>query len=303
MSRHASAEDLASLDLGALKPRKAAKVQAHVSVCAQCTQLSREVSAVPTTLASVSYPAMPEHLSMRMDSVLAAESAQRVATAPASEAGRRDLPERSRRAHQPTGGWHLPWMSVVATRLAAAAGALVIVGVGGYEIAANVGGNQAGTAATSSGSAAAPRAQGGQLSFGPSVRYGEPTSNKTVPMVHSDTDFTSATLGTQALAAVRESRVRRTGPQATTGAVPSAHANSNASASGLPSTSQLASCLDGVAGNQTVLLVDQAKYEGKPATIIVTAQSSTRSGQVWAVGPACSASHPDVLQHVTLSRT
>jgi hypothetical protein len=56
-------------------------------------------------------------------------------------------------------------------------------------------------------------------------------------------------------------------------------------------------------GNKTVLLVDQALYEGKPAMIIVTAQTATHRSDVWAVGPACSASHPDVLEHLTLART
>ena len=47
-------------------------------------------------------------------------------------------------------------MSVLGTRLVAAAGALVIVGAGGYAIATNVSGNAGVTAASSSGSAAAP---------------------------------------------------------------------------------------------------------------------------------------------------
>ena len=38
-------------------------------------------------------------------------------------------------------------MSVLGTRLVAAAGALVIVGAGGYEIATHAGGNVSGTAA------------------------------------------------------------------------------------------------------------------------------------------------------------
>jgi anti-sigma factor ChrR (cupin superfamily) len=305
MSRHASAEELASLDLGGLKPRKAAKIRAHVAGCAQCTQLNSQMSALPATLASVSYPPMPANMSARVDNALAAESAHRLASAPASEAHRRDLPERSRRTRKPAGGWQLPGMSVLGTRLAAAAGALVIVGVGGYELASHAGGNVAGTSAASSGSAARPSV--GQMSAGPDVRYGEPTSTKSIRTVTSTTNFTAATLGTQAMAALQGAKLRGyLGAQATTSPAPTAHANSSnggVTSSSAPGESQLASCLDGVAGNQPVALVEQANYQGHPATIIMTAQTATRPAEVWAVGPSCSASHPDVLDHVSVSRT
>jgi|SRR5580704_3659870 hypothetical protein len=308
MSRHVSAEDLASLDLDALKPRKAAKVRAHLAGCVQCTQLNREISAVPATLASVSYPPMPEQLSARIETVLAAESSQRLSSAPATEAGRRDLPQRSRAARKPRReGWRVPGMSVLGTRLVAGAGALVIVGFGGYEIASHAGGNATGTAASSSGSAAAPSALAGQMNLGPSVHYGEPSSSKTVRTVTSDANFTSARLGEQAAAAVEAARLREAGgAQSAPAAVPTSHANaarSSAAGGGAATESGLASCLDGIAGNKTVVLVEQAKYDGNPATIIVTAQTATSDAEVWAVGPDCTASHPHVLNHLRLSRT
>jgi hypothetical protein len=310
MSRHASAEELAMLDLDGLKPRKAAKVRAHMSGCSRCTELSSEMSAVPATLASVSYPAMPEQLSARLDTALATESAHRLATAPASEAGRRDLPARSRRAPR-RAGRQLPGLSVLATRLVAAGTAVIIAGVGGFEIASHVGGNAPGTAASSSGSVAAPSAQAQQMTPGADVRYGQPASMKSVQTVDSHTNFTAASFGAEAEAAVQGAKLRGTlGAQANTGAAPTTRANSSSSTNGnsangnsAPAETQLTSCLDGVVGNQTVLLVDQAMYEGKPATIIVTAQTASRGSEVWAVGPACSASHPDVLAHVTLART
>jgi hypothetical protein len=301
MSRHASAEELASLDLDGLRPRKAARVRAHLGSCVQCTQLNSEMSAVPAMLAGVSYPPMSANMSARIDTALAAESAQRLATEPASEAHRRDLPERSGKRQ---GSWKLPGMSVLSTRLVAAAGALVIIGFGGYEIAAHAGSNVAGTSAASNGSATAPNV--GQMSLGPSVQYGEPTSTKSVNTVTSSTNFTSADLGTQAAAAALAAKDRGyVGARATTAPAPTTNANSSKSdaARGSPADSQLASCLDAVAGNQTVVLVEQAKFQDQPATIIMTAQSATSSAQVWAVSPSCSASHPDVLDHVTLSHT
>jgi hypothetical protein len=305
MSRHASAEELAMLDLDGLKPRKAAKVRAHLSGCSRCTELNSEMSAVPATLASVSYPAMSEQLTSRIDTALATESAQRLASAPASEAGRRDLPARSRRAPK-RAAWQLPGFSVLGTRLVAAGSAVIIIGIGGFEIASHVGGNSPSTTASSSGSVAAPSAQAQQMTLGAEVRYGEPASTKSVRTVDSDTNFTAANFAAEADAAVRGAKLRGTlGAQANTGPAPTTRANSPSSASGgktAPGT-QLTGCLDGLVGNQTVLLVDQALYEGKPATIVVTAQTATRGSEVWAVGPACSASHPDVLQHTTLGRT
>ncbi len=294
------------LDLDGLKPRKAAKVRAHMVGCSRCTQLSSEMSAVPATLASVSYPAMPEQLTARIDTALATESANRLASAPASEAGRRDLPERSRRRVPRRDGRQLPGLSVLATRLVAAGSAVIIVGIGGYEIASHVGGTSTGTAASSSGSVAAPSAEAQMMTPGADIHYGEPAATKSVRMVKSDTDFTTADFGAEVAAAVQGAKLRGTlGAQANAGSAPTSRANSPSSASGgnAPGVSQPASCLDAVAGNRTVLLMDQANFEGKPATIIVTAQTATRASEVWAVGPACSASHPDVLDHLTLART
>jgi hypothetical protein len=302
MSRHASAEELAGLDLDALKPRKAAKIRAHVATCVQCTQLSSEVSAVPATLASLSYPAMPASVSTQLDTALASESAQRLATAPATEASRRDLPER-RRAPKPRRGWQLPGMSPLSTRLVAAAGALVIVGAGGYEIATHAAGNVSGTAASSSGAASAPSA--GRMSAGPDVVYGQRASAKTVQTVHASTNFTRADLGRQAVAAVHAAEVARLGTHSAAGPAPSGAARSaNTGISpGGTGQSSLASCLDGIVGSKPVQLVETAMFDGSPATIIVTAQTAARPAEVWAVAPSCSASNTHVLDHLTLSRT
>jgi hypothetical protein len=301
MIRHASAEDLAGLDLDALRARKAARVRNHVATCIRCTQLSSQVSAVPTVLASVSYPSMPSTLTIQLDATLASESTRRLADAPATEGGRRDLPER--RARRSYGGWQLPGMSVFATRLAAA-GALVLIGVGGYEVATHAGGVSA-TSESSAGSATVPSAR--QVSVGPSVQFGQASGTKTIRPVYSAENFTAAELGTQALAAVQAAKLEGAGgarPARLSAPTASAGSPSNSSVRSQPgSPASLTSCLDGIVGNQSVRLVEIAKYEGRPATIIVTAPTSTSQGHVWVVGPACSASHPDVLADQTLSGT
>ncbi len=264
MSRHASAEELAALDLDALKPRKAGKIREHVAGCVQCTHLSSQVSAVPAMLASQPYPAMPASLSTRLDTALASESSQRLASAPATEASRRDLPDR-RQAPKTRHGWQLPGMSVLGTRLVAAAGALVIVGAGGYAIATNVSGNAGVTAASSSGSAGAPSE--GAMSAGRSVQYGRPASAKTVQTVRAATNFTTADIGTEAQDAVRTAKLEGLGgTQAATRAAPSLPAASakKAADSAGPVQASLASCLDGLVGGKPLELVEMAKFNGQP---------------------------------------
>src|SRR5271166_3618362 len=132
MTRHATLDELARLGADDLRPRKAAKVGRHLASCTQRTQISDQLAGVPALLSSVRFPAMPQNLSARIDGALAAESAQRVAAEPASEAGRSDLPSRSaapgklRGAGRPGSGgirsngptWRLP---LPATRVLATA--------------------------------------------------------------------------------------------------------------------------------------------------------------------------------------
>jgi hypothetical protein len=63
---------------------------------------------------------------------------------------------------------------------------------------------------------------------------------------------------------------------------------------------QLSGCLSRVAGGEPVRLVDLARFRGSAATIIVTAATGSHAGQVWVVGPGCSRSASDVLEHQRL---
>ena len=128
MKRHASADELADLAAGVLRPRKAGKVSAHLSGCAYCTDVSNQLADVSSLLATVPVAPMPANLSSRIESAIAAESAQRLASEPATESGRRDLPARNRHPRRSRQGWRVPSLSGPASRLVAAAGALVIIG-------------------------------------------------------------------------------------------------------------------------------------------------------------------------------
>jgi hypothetical protein len=311
MNRHASDDELADLGAGILRPRRAARIEQHLTGCPQCRGVSSQLASMPQLLSSVGFPAMPADLSARIDTALASEVRQRQASAPATEAGRRDLPvgaggggPRGNR-----GGWRLPGFSVGATRVLAAAGALVIIGGVSYGIAANVGpSSESGSSSSgisSNGPAALPESGAAGQSVGPRVSYGHSPSARSIQVVTSDTNFVPATLADQATDAVRAARLKgvhsvpvqhaATGPSASS----SAAAGNFSTRAGL-SDSQLEGCLDKVAPGRSVLLVEVAKFKGSDATIVVTAASGSHDAEAWVVGPACSASSRDVLDHVTL---
>ena len=311
MKRHASADELADLAAGVLRPRKAGKISGHLSGCAYCTDVNSQLADVSSLLATVPVAPMPASLSTRIESAIAAESAQRLASEPATEAGRRDLPARGSHSRRSGQGWRVPTLSGPASRLVAAAGALVIIGGGGYEIAAHIGtaGVTSGTS-SSSGSAVVQPAQ--RLSAGPSIRYQQGIHPKSVRTVSSDTNFTGPKLGKQAVAALKADQV--TVPTPSSGALP---ASSGAPATatgnfgtGVPAnratnstaqSRQLASCVEHFAAGHKVLLVELAKFDGQRATIIVIASTTVGSADVWAVRPTCSAADTQVLDHVRVA--
>jgi hypothetical protein len=325
MNRHATLDELARLGVDDVRPRRAAKINSHLATCPKCTELSNQLSSVPAMLSSVQFPEMPASLSTRIDGILAAEAAQRVAAEPATEAGRRDLPVRAaRRQGRPAreryrtnrSVWRLP---VPATRVLATAGAIIVVGIGGYEIASHAGGAviSSSSGVDASGHAAEqPFVSTSQVSLGPSVTYSQDGSSRTIETVTADTDFTSSKLAQQAEAAITaashngmlapaKSSIYGPSLSASTAAGSGALGNSTAT-SGF---SHLSGCMTRVIPRgQVVTLVEQAKFEGKPATIIVTVPASAsgsahpKGAEIWALGEACSGNNSDVLDHVKVAR-
>jgi hypothetical protein len=298
---HASADDLASLEADVLRPRKAAWLDRHLAGCEQCTQLRGQLDAVPTLLASAQYPAMPETVFVRIEATLAVEARLRLAGQPATEAGRRDLPA-GRRGRAAVQRWHFPGLSVPATRLVAAAGALAIVAGGSYAIATNAGN---GTASSPSAASAGAPAQVQQMSLGPEVTYGQTGALHTIHAVQSSADFAPASLRTQVVDAVHAAKARHASAAQPTFNAPTASRAQGSSSIGsaAPSggpVSRLAGCLNLIAAARTVLLVDIAHFAHKPATIIVIAATAASPAEAWVVGSACSASAKDVLAHAVL---
>jgi hypothetical protein len=53
-------------------------------------------------------------------------------------------------------------------------------------------------------------------------------------------------------------------------------------------------------GQQRLLVFDRARYDGRPATVIIAPAATGRSGHVWVVSPDCSASAGRVITDSTL---
>jgi hypothetical protein len=302
MTRHASDEELALLAEGELRRRKAAKVSAHVAGCTQCTQVRAELTAVPALLSGVPYPPLPGSVSVRIESAIRVEVNHRLAEAPATEAGRGLLPTRSRR--QRAGviqrGWHLPGLSVPATRLVAAAGAVVLVGGGGYLVASNL----TSGVPTSSSSSAQPPSTSQPMTAGPNVTYGSPGSQHTIHSVSSSTNFVPKQLRAQVLAAYHEAQVKGEAGNVSFGGTSGPSASSlqsnAAAASGGGAGTRLAGCMRAVADGRMVLLLDLARYEGKPAMIVVLGSTATSQAEVIVTADSCSATSSAVLTRAPL---
>jgi hypothetical protein len=309
MTRHASAEDLALLAEGELRRRKAVRISEHVASCTQCTQVRAELTEVRTVLSGVPYPPLPVTVSVQIESALRVEVNRRIAEAPATEASRGVLPARGRRQRARTvqGGWHLPGLSIPATRLVAAAGAVVLVGGGGYLVASNL----TSGVPTSSSSSAAPPSTSQQMTAGPDVTYGSPGSQHTIHSVSSRMNFVPQQLRTEVLAAYHEAQVKGEAGSVSLGGTSApggpVHGNaasplqtSAAAASGGGAGTRLAGCMRAVADARMVVLLDFAKYQGKPAMIVVLGSTATNQAEVIVTTDGCSATAPNVVTRAPL---
>jgi hypothetical protein len=322
MTRHVSPAALARFREGDLRARKTARVSAHLTRCARCTDLDAELAGITTLLASTQAPAMPEHLAARIQDTLASEAARRVALDPGTEPGRRDLPVRTAGSRR-----HLRRPAVsspVLLRTLAAAGAVVVIAGGGYLVLGQHGtsassgssaaGGEAGGRGVPAAHAGVPGARGAgngsraPVTFGPKLRYGSPGGRASFMPVSSGTNYLPAGLAGQvttelALVLERQAPYASSNGLSAPGTAPAASARASVPAAarfgGVPVTA-LQGCVSRIAGADRVLLVDVARYQGRPATVIAAAPAGSAARQVWVVGPACSQARSDVLAHQSM---
>ncbi|WP_141579698.1 anti-sigma factor [Actinomadura sp. WMMA1423] len=188
-----------------------------------------------------------------------AELAERIDTALAAEsmhtATVASLEQRRGRRH-----WRI---------LSAAAATVAVLGGG-----ATVGKIALDDASSSDSAAHQPAAQRTLTDPGSGAGSGVPKVAPDAPepafrVAHSGTDYRSGSLGEQVGGVVVGAQKTRTEGAAQPGA-------------------RLRGCVTGVAGAQPPLLVDQARYEGKPAIIIAVNGDEPGKRNIWVVGPDCS---------------
>ena len=309
MKRHSAHVDvnvLAELSAGLLSDKRATRIHAHLAGCQQCARLSAGLTEIAALLASVPSPAMPESVTRQLQATLTREAAERSArvTAPAqASSGKADrvLPFRSDPARAGTAragtargntvGGRRGLTGPVAARVFAAAAAACVVAAGGYTLAQLTSGGSAPSGQPQAGQAAGSGASSrpAALPFiGLTPTLGSGRANTlSFKVINSGIEYQSATLSSQIKAEL--GHVAALGPARSSGAK-FLHA---------PSIQQYACVMD-VTGDIEPAMVDSARYNGSPATIIALAHVGNQLGQAWVVGPSCSADNPDILKHVTL---
>ena len=310
MTRHASAETLARFRGGSLRRAATRRVRAHLDSCARCTATYEALGEIPGLLAATEVPPMPAHLAARIETALATESAHRAAGSPSVRPARPAHGGRPQPGHalRTARGRNWPRLPAAALRVAAAAAAVVVVG-GGAVAVAQLGGSSGSGASTSAGSgsaggsaASAPNAHAAgpnglvrpgtrtPVQFGPVVRYQAGGQTAAVRPVQTSTNYQPEHLTQQVTAALAQARSKPT-------ATPNMGLPRSDQRTSSGQLARLSACLSRVAGSQPVRLVDLAQFRGSAATIIVTAATSSQAAQVWVVGPGCSRSASDVLEH------
>ena len=220
--------------------------------------------------------------------------------------GRKPRHERPRRGRRRLPGLASP----VALRAMAAAAAAVVVAGGAYEVAQHVGGSSSSGEASPSGAAPPRAAQGHRASSGsssasvpaaaPNLRYQHDRHEDSVTPITSSTDFTAASLRSQVSRELTRYGSAMTGSPSGGRSPAAGPARQPATVGNLP-LSTLEGCVNRIAAGELVLLVDVARYQGAPATVIVTEVSAVSPEQVWVVGTRCSRSRSDVLAQVTVA--
>jgi len=298
---HADAETLAAFREELLSRRKAARVSAHLAACSRCAGLDAQLTEVSALLTTSTTPPMPDALTTRIEAAIAAEAAARAATtadgtlaaadgtvtvgAAGGGTGPRD---RAARAPRPPGG---PGRARLALRVAAVTAAVVVVAGGGYGVSRLLAGSPPSGTSGGAGSEAAP-ATGfhGNASREP-AGLGAPSAGGLVPavrIVSSGTNYRPGQLEAQVSTVLTQ---HGASAGAKTGSSPA-----NQPAASLPA---VPACVPHVTGGKRPLLVDLAKYQGRPATVIVIPGATSGTLQAFVVADPCTATTGRVLAKAT----
>ena len=279
---HPDSEVLAEFRAGLITGHPGEHVAAHLAACDHCTAVDGQLAEVFVLLAAAPLPVLPAAVAERLDTVLAAELNNRTEAAERPAVGQSTPPvKRPRRVR--SSRWRLAGLRVLAP-----VAAVAVLAAGAFGLSRLSSSPSSSTAA----SAAVPSASGTNAlpgagrEAGPAGGNGDRTSMRpeiksphSFRLVTSRTDFLPGTLSQQLEAAVR-------------------------TAANLPSqtpSAQLEGCVSRVTKGVSPgipRLVENARFQGQPATVIVA--SSGSGDRAWVLAPGCSASSDLVLDTTTL---
>ena len=305
MRGHADAETLAAFREELLSRRKAARVSAHLAACSRCAGLDAQLTEVSALLTTSTAPPMPDALTARIAAAIAAEAAARAATtadhavatadgtvAVGAAGGGTGPHDRAARPARPSRAPSGPGRARLALRVAAVTAAVVVVAGGGYGVARLLTANPESATSAGAGNEAAPAAGGhGAASESTPGGLGAPSAGRSAPtarIVSSGTNYQPGQLKTQVSAVLTQ---HRAGASAAAGF---SQANQpTASAPPVPA------CVPHVTGGKRPLLVDLAKYRGRPATVIVIPGATSGTLRALVVAGRCPAATGRVLATTT----
>ena len=306
MRGHADAETLAAFREELLSRRKAARVSAHLAACSRCAGLDAQLTEVSALLTASTAPPMPDALTARIAAAIAAEAAARAATtadhavatadgtvAVGAAGGGTGPHDRAARPARPSRAPSGPGRARLALRVAAVTAAVVVVAGGGYGVARLLTANPESATSAGAGNEAAPAAGGhGAASEKTPGGLGAPSAGRSAPtarIVSSGTNYQPGQLKTQVSAVLTQ---HRAGASAAAGF---SQANQpTASAPPVPA------CVPHVTGGKRPLLVDLAKYRGRPATVIVIPGATSGTLRALVVAGPCTATTGRVLATATV---
>ncbi|TDD81990.1 anti-sigma factor family protein [Actinomadura rubrisoli] len=253
---HLDYDVLADLAEGLLEDDQAASVSAHLDTCAECRDRSADLADVSRILAEAPVPSMPAELAERIDTAIAAESLNNATVV--------SMEQRRGRRH-----WRV---------LSAAAAAVVVLGGGAMvsKIALNESSGDDHQSTAQSPVQDPEKSHGSAKGAAPGTSGDTAMNGPAYTVAHSGTDYRAGALSAQV------GRLLDKGPLM--------------KAPGGTPDQRLAGCVDGVTHGKAPALVDQAKFEGRQATVIAVRGSSPGSWNVWVVGPDCSAQDPHLLK-------
>jgi hypothetical protein len=285
---HPDSRVLAEFRAGLIDGRRGARISAHLVTCEHCADLCDKLAEVSVLLAAAPAPVMPERVARRLDGVLAAEAAQRDNSERAGDprppgrvAGSRATgtgalgPDRHRN------------FRLVALRVLAPAAAAALLAAGGYGLTRIGGGSS-----TFSSTAAKPAVAGPNASAVPSaasashaeaVPEREAQAQASLQVVISRTDYRRATLRQQLEQTLQ------------------LHARGAAGRQQAAPPSVKACVLRVTGGISPGMLVEEARFQGQPATVIIAVSGHHRVA--WVAGDACSFTDEDLLATTTLPGT